>query len=155
MAPLEKPAKWTVKCATSTVSKTLFYQKIFPLSIWLTCSPALIIQIIFKMDLEHSPLYICKSGWSEKWFFPSCLVCCQHTLPTQAPFLLEHCHRMFLEQFLSNVSFPVQHLPNEKSSFDYLKSFLLIEVLLRFDQQQGDDWNKILFEDQFGDGWHK
>ena len=55
--------------------------------------------------------------------------------------------------FLMTGSLPVQHQP-KKSSFDYIKFSLLFVVLLRIDQRHGNDWDKILFEDRFGDGWH-
>jgi len=43
----------------------------------------------------------------------------------------------------------------KKPSFDFLKFFFLIVALLKIDEQYGDSWNKCLFEDRFGDGWHK
>ena len=58
----------------------------------------------------------------------------------------------FWNNFLSTLSLPVQRLTDKKPSFDFLKFFLLIVVLLKINNQYSNGWNKILFEDHFGDG---
>ena len=59
----------------------------------------------------------------------------------------------FWNNFLMTNPLPVRHQP-KKFSFDSSKFYLLFVILLRIDQQHGNDWNKIIFEDRFGDGWH-
>ena len=58
----------------------------------------------------------------------------------------------FWNNFFSTISLPVQCLTDKKPSFDFLKFFLLIVVLLKINDRYGNGWNKILFEDWFGDG---
>ena len=62
----------------------------------------------------------------------------------------------FWNNFLSPEFLPAQHLSVKKPprKFDSLK-YVLFVILVRIEDEYGNGWNKNLFEDWFGDVWHK
>ena len=60
------------------------------------------------------------------------------------------------QDFLSKAFLPVKWLlPNKLQGFDFMKCFLLFIVMIKIDNRYSNNWNELVFEDWFGNGWHK
>ena len=78
------------------------------------------------------------------------------------PFVWSHaqtfpCRQSFL--FLLQELLPAQHLlldklPGCSFALDFMKYILLTFVMLKIDDRYGNGWNKLVFNNQFGKGWH-
>ena len=59
-----------------------------------------------------------------------------------------------LDNVLDQTTLPVkQLLTNKNAGFDHVKFVFLFFVMLKVVDRYGDEWNKLVFEDQFVDGW--
>ena len=48
-----------------------------------------------------------------------------------------------------------QLITNKTKGFDYVKFVLLFFVMLKIDDRYSNGWNKLIFENQFSNSWHK
>ena len=60
------------------------------------------------------------------------------------------------DNILSQAILPVKQLfTNKTKGFDHVKFVFLFFVMLKIDDRYSNGWNKLVFEDQFGNSWQK